>query len=189
MGSICLPDPCPSLSHSKDRQGLLQLVSITLKRSHFRALFSIFLLVFRGCCLTCLHAPFYSSALPQGPAGLHWGVTNGEWVLRTWADSAAVSWLLVLGCSLLVISCALGLGWDELEPVFLVLPELWLAIPPLLLLSSPRELGQRLDRQNQPGRQCWAELPVLCAPALAEQGVQSLLPPHTAFPVLLLPGK
>lgn len=28
-----------------------------------------------------------------------------------------------------------------------------------------------------------------CAPALAEQGVQSQLPPHTAFPVFLLPGK
>lgn len=45
--------------------------------------------------------------------------------------------------------------------MFLAVPELWLAIPPFLLVSSSLELGQRLDRQNQLGRQCWAELPVL----------------------------
>lgn len=49
--------PCPTLRTSK--------VSFTLKISHFRDLISIFLLVFRGCCLKYLHAPFCSCFLPQ----------------------------------------------------------------------------------------------------------------------------
>lgn len=177
MGSVCVPAARPSLSPSEDRQGVLQLVSFTLKRSHFRALFSI------SCWFSeaaASNAPFCSSALPQGPAGLHWGVTNGEWVLRTWAGSAGFG-LFPLGYQLCPWSGARQAG----------------ALCSLLSLSSghpspsPGVLfpgaGAEAGQAEPAGQAVLGR--AACAPALAEQGVQSLLPPHTAFPVFLLPGK
>lgn len=110
MGSICVLAPCPSLSHSKDRQGILQLVSFTLKRSHFRALFSIFQAGFQRLLLKMPPCPLLFICFTPAAcwSSLHkWGV--GAQNLGRLCCSA-LAWLLVLGCSLLVISCALGLG-------------------------------------------------------------------------------
>lgn len=57
---------CPSLSYLKERLSILWLVSLTLKRNHFRAFISVLLLAFRACCLKCFHAPFSSSLFYPG---------------------------------------------------------------------------------------------------------------------------
>lgn len=61
MDSICVPALRPSPSCSKERLGIHQLVSFTLKTSHLRVFISILLLAFRACCLKCLCVPFSSS--------------------------------------------------------------------------------------------------------------------------------
>lgn len=95
-GSICVPALCPSLSRSKGRLGILQLVSFTLKRSHFRALILHFPAGFQSLLFKMPPCPLLFICFTPGTCcsslGRWWGVTNGEWVLRTWAGSAAVPW-------------------------------------------------------------------------------------------------
>lgn len=184
MGSICVP-PCPTL---RIRQGVLQLVSFTLKKNNFRALFSIFLMVFRGCCLKYLHAPFCSSVSSQGHASLHWGVTNGEQMLRIWAGFAVMPWP---GCWFWVFPLGYQLcPWSGVRQGGACVPCSPQAVashpspsPGVLFPGAGAEAGQA-----EPARQAVLGR-AACALALAEQGVQSRLPPHTAFPVFLLPRK
>lgn len=187
-----MPEPCPSLSHSKGRLGILQLVSFTLKRSHFRALFSIFLLVFRACCLKCLHAPFCSSVLPLGPAALHWG-GGGESQMGSGCSEPGQALLqcpgLTAGFGLFPLGYQLC-PWSGVRQAGARVPCSPRAAvshpspsPGVLFARAGAEAGQA-----EPARQA-ASGRAACAPALAGQGVQSRLPPRTAFPVLLPPGK
>lgn len=111
--------------------------------------------------------------------------TNEEWVLRTWAGSAAVPWP---GCWFWVVLSwlsAVPLVWAETSWSLcsLLSPSHPSLFPGVLFPGAGAEAGQA-----EPARQAVLGR-AACAPALAEQGVQSLLLPHTAFPVLLLPGK
>lgn len=108
-------------------------------------------------------------------------------MLGTWAGSTAVPQLLVWGCSLSVIDCVLGLGRDELEPVFLALPQVWLAIPSLPFSQQPLPSGAEAGQAEPDGQAAVGR--AACTPTLRGQGMQSLVPPCMAFPTLLPPKK
>lgn len=107
MGSVCVPAPCPSLSHSQDKQGVLYTKNKPFQsfNLHFPAGFQRLLLKIPPCPFLFM---FFTPEACWSSLGSHkWGV--GAQNMGRLCCSA-LAWLLVLGCSLLVISYALGQG-------------------------------------------------------------------------------